>query len=77
MDDKWTPNYWTLAWGLWVLAFVVLEAIALRSPSKHDTLSEQIWGAYDLPGYGKFFAWLGTFIAVWATVHFLSRGRWG
>jgi hypothetical protein len=33
----------TVLWALWVLAFVVIEAVALKRKARGDTLSEHIW----------------------------------
>lgn len=68
---------WPMIWGAWVLTGVVLECIALWSPSKHDTLSEQVWGIFTHPTFGKFAAWMLTAFLLWLAVHFVSRGKWG
>lgn len=75
--DKWTPNTWTIAWGLWIAMGVVMEFVALRRHQPNDTLSEQVWGAFAMPGYGKFIAWMFTAFLIWMAVHFASRGKWG
>lgn len=72
---KW--NEWTTFWLCWILVGVVAEGIALYRGAKGDTLSEQVWGALDLPGYGKFLAWMLTAMLIWAAVHFVTRGRYG
>ena len=73
----------TAAWifmGLW---FVVWEALALMRDDRGDTLSEHVWGWFQLKGRkdGKK-PWqvllrIG-FVGFWAwlTIHFLSGGAW-
>ncbi|GAB2829255.1 hypothetical protein GCM10022221_29680 [Actinocorallia aurea] len=33
----------TLAWVIWILAFVLLEGAALARPEPGDTFSEHVW----------------------------------
>lgn len=35
-------NY-TVLWGIWALAFMVIEGVALTNSTKGDTLSEHVW----------------------------------
>lgn len=39
-------NAWALAWAGWLLAFLVLEGVALLNKRDGDTLSEQFWRAF-------------------------------
>lgn len=34
---------WFIFWMIWLSTFLVFEGIALLSPERGDTLSEQIW----------------------------------
>lgn len=76
-------SWYTWAWILWILAFAVIEGIALVDRRRDDTLSEHTWDVFCLRGKkaGKspwcvvrriaFFSfWL------WLSVHFLSGGAW-
>lgn len=39
-------NAWALAWAGWLLAFLVMEGVALLNKRDGDTLSEQFWRAF-------------------------------
>jgi uncharacterized RDD family membrane protein YckC len=58
---------WTIAWLVWGVLFVIVEAPAVWRKRRGDTLSEQVWWLRDrkigpIPlGYlilGPFWAWL-------------------
>lgn len=36
-------DFWEIAWLAWLGIFGVLEAVALNSKEKDDTLSEHVW----------------------------------
>lgn len=40
------PSWYTLAWAVWILFFLIVEAAALRSKRKHDTFSEHWWALF-------------------------------
>lgn len=64
---------WFIAWIVWALAFVVIEAAALLAPDEGDTLSESLrWLVYAVPVAG-----VGLFIGffVWFIPHILSRHK--
>ena len=62
------------AWALWLLAFIVIEGLALLRPAKDDTLSEHVWSW--LSGGPARYILLGGFL-IWLIVHFLGKGKWG
>ena len=39
---------YTIAWILWILAFVGIEAVAVLNKEKGDTLSEHFWKLFDI-----------------------------
>ena len=65
----------TIAWIGWLIAFVVIEAIAIKSKARGDTLSEHVWSWFSLRKskknvftYGFLLFWL------WLTIHFVTGG---
>ena len=78
MSKKW----FTVAWIGWIVAFVVVEAVALFNKQKGDTLSEHVWKWFGVPDenskvkkaftFGRFF--LGAFL-LWLAGH-LTFGWW-
>jgi hypothetical protein len=65
---------WEILWFGWVLAFVIIEGIAIRNDIDGDTLSEHIrkWFRIDTrPGRTVFLIAFGGFVA-WFAVHILT-----
>lgn len=70
-------SWFTIAWGLWALAFAVIEGIGLANKKKGDTLSEHVWKIFKVREskawtFGRFF--LAAFM-VWLSGHFVF-GWW-
>lgn len=74
----------TLLWVLWLVAFLVVEGIALFNRQEGDTLSEHVWKWFAVGEAGKarpeITGWvrarrfaLLAFMA-WLTAHFLTGG---
>ncbi len=71
----------TAAWILWILAFAVIETIAIVRKARGDTLSEHVWNWFSLKGKkGKLKGWQIAlrfgFLSFWAwlTIHFITGG---
>lgn len=78
----------TIAWILWIAAFLVIEGIALFRKEKGDTLSEHVWKwfgtrrdvEYEVDESGQPKGWLrfGRFVLLafmaWLTAHFVTGG---
>jgi len=61
----------TIAWIVWILAFVVIEAIAVFNAVEGDTLSEQVWVVAAIP-----LGWIAlSAFMLWLTYHFLFDGK--
>ena len=65
----------TIAWIGWLVAFVVIEAIAIKSKARGDTLSEHVWSWFSIRKsknnvftYGFLLFWLCL------TIHFVTGG---
>lgn len=71
-------GWFTVAWILWLVGFVVIEGIAIANSKPGDTLSEHIWRWFSIrdkqPGYRVRRALLSSLLA-WLLLHFLSGGR--
>ena len=68
------PRWWnTAAWCAWAAEGAILEGIALRQKRRGDTLSEHIWALVRLPPVW----WTVLGLMIWATLHFLGRGKYG
>jgi len=68
---------WTVAWLLWLLAFAVIEGIAIYRRRYEGTLSRHVWKWFAIKGQGRNVRWRRfIFLAGWAwlTVHFLTGG---
>ena len=66
---------WTVLWVGWIVAFFVIEGVALRNDMPGDTLSEHIrkWLRMDTKlGRSVFLVAFGGF-ALWFVVHILLR----
>lgn len=64
---------YTVAWVVWIAAFVVIETLALLNRDEGaDTLSEHVWIAVSSPPVW----WLTAAFMVWLTIHFLFDGRY-
>ncbi len=65
------------AWIAWLLAFLLLEILALRSKAPGDTLSENVWDWASVKGRGRMFRlrrFLLLTLLVWLTVHLMTGG---
>ena len=67
----------TAVWLVYAAIGLAIECYALARPASGDTLSEQVWGLFSHPTFGKFAAWMLTAFLVWLMVHFVSKGRLG
>ena len=73
----------TIGWLFWIIAFVVIEGMALVTRTPGGTLSEHVWGWFAVVQRGTPpDAWTRTrrifllgFMA-WLTVHFLTGGQY-
>ena len=68
---------YTVAWVVWILVFVVIEAVAIADKKKGDTLSEHLWAWFDIKDAEKFyklkrFAFVSAL--VWFVMHILTGG---
>jgi hypothetical protein len=64
---------YTIAWVLWLGAFLAIEVLALlNNDPGADTLSEHVWLAVQTP----LAWWLLAGFLVWLTIHFLFRGKY-
>ena len=68
---------YTVAWIIWILLFIVIEALAVINNKKGDTLSEHFWEWFDIKDIGKprkvmRLAALGGL--TWLFVHLLTGG---
>ena len=65
-------------WALWLVAFCILEGIALLNRTPGDTLSENVWRTL-LPARGQKYWRLRRFVLLafmaWLTLHFLTGGE--
>lgn len=68
------PRRFSLAWIVWAVAFIAIEAAALMAPDTGGTLSEHVWLFLD-GGPGRYLL-VGGFLS-WLAIHFLGRGKWG
>lgn len=66
---------WTIFWVLYFVVGLAAEIVALTRSTPGATLSEQVWSAISIPGYGKFIAWMLSAFLIWAIVHFISKGK--
>lgn len=71
---------WTIGWLVWLLWFVVEEALALRPGHRGATLSEHVWKWFAITGSKAPAPWtrlrrfaLLAFLA-WLVLHFLTGG---
>ena len=65
-------NPFTWFWIAWIVAFCVMEAIAIHRKAPGDTLSEQVWAVLR----GRPPLWfIGAGFLVWLAGHFLV-GTW-
>ena len=76
-------SWYTVAWILWILAFVVIEGIALADSRRNDTLSEHVWTWFSLKGEKGSLRWWQAILRfgfmafmAWLTIHFLTGGAW-
>lgn len=68
---------WTLLWLVWLLAFCLIEGVALSNCQAGDTLSEQIWCWASIKNKGawwRFRRFLLVALLAWLCLHFLSGG---
>ena len=64
-------SIYTIAWIGWILAFCVIEGLALRSRREERTLSGHVWAVLK---FRKLFWLLGAAFLLWVSIHFLSLG---
>lgn len=68
---------WTIAWLLWIAAFLVIEGKALFNKTWDDTLSEHVWKWFSISAKGRWWQ-LRRFALVaglgWLCLHFLTGG---
>lgn len=65
---------YAIAWTVWILAFVAIEAAAVFDAKPGGTFSEGVWAF--LEGGPSRYVLIGACL-LWLTIHFLGRGRWG
>lgn len=71
-------TWYTVAWGLWIAFFAVVEGLALFNNKSGDTLSEHVWKIFKVKEqpwkwtFARFF--LAAFM-VWLSGHFVF-GLW-
>lgn len=66
---------YSIAWLAWIVAFVVIESLALFDKRQGDTLSEHVrlWAGVTGKGPGVKLRRLGLLLGlVWLTVHLLT-----
>jgi hypothetical protein len=67
----------TIAWLVWLVAFAVIEGLAIAREEPGGTLSEKVWGWFSIRGKTKGYRTrrfiLLAFLA-WLTLHFLTGG---
>ena len=63
-----------IAWTLWIIAFVVIEAVAVFDGKAGGTLSEGIW-VFLSGGPARYLLLIG--LLSWLVIHFLGRGKYG
>lgn len=66
-------RFYTWAWIIWVLWFLVIEALALIDKDRKDTFSEHVWTVRDHGG-SLFWFMLAGFL-LWLAYHFLFEGK--
>ena len=70
-------DWYTVAWFGWIVAFLVIEGLAIRDDDPGDTLSEHVWRWFSVTerttGWRVRRIALGGFM-MWLTVHFLTGG---
>lgn len=69
-----TSEWFARAWGMWLLAGVLIEGAALMRAAHGDTLSELVWRFLD-GGPARWVLFIG--FLIWAVFHFLAHGRLG
>jgi hypothetical protein len=62
---------YTVAWIVWILAFIVIESKAIARKAEGDTLSEHVWAILKYPPAW----WVGAGFMVWLTGHFILRAK--
>lgn len=66
---------WEILWLLWIAAFAIIEAVAVKNDTPNDTLSEHLrkWFRVDTrPGRTAFLVAFGGFV-VWFGVHIVTN----
>ena len=69
---------WTVAWLLWLLAFCLIEGLALRNNVYGDTLSEHVWSWFSIKGRGSHWRarrFVLLALLAWLVAHFLTGGQ--
>jgi len=71
-------TFYTVSWVLWLLAFVIIEWLALKDIDTGDTLSEHVWAVMFQDGRPRpVIYYLVAGFMVWLLLHFMFRGRFG
>lgn len=70
-------DVWAWLWIGWIVAFVVIEGLALKDRDRGDTLSEHVWEWFSVKKPGPWAKARRTLLAafmLWLSVHFLTGG---
>lgn len=68
-------NGWTVAWLLWLAAFLVIEGFAIFNKDRGDTLSEHVWKWFKINDKPRQWTWRRGVLAiflVWLLVHMVA-----
>jgi hypothetical protein len=73
-------TWFTWAWVLWILFFLVVEGIAVSNNIKGDTLSEHVWWLIgtgsERSGWNWFFRVFLAGLIAWLIPHFMTGWKW-
>lgn len=75
------PDFFKWFWIAWLLAFGIVEFIAIRNDTGHDTFSSFVWW---ILGSGdeerEWFRWLARVLVgillLWLIPHFFTKWKW-
>lgn len=63
---------WIWLWIAWIVAFLVIETVAIVNSEPDDTLSEQVWSLMS----SSSFVWFAVVaLLIWLLYHFVWEGR--
>lgn len=70
---------YSIAWVIWILFFVVVEALAIIDKKKGDTLSEHFWKKFGIVDAEKKrnkkgLRLVGAAFLMWLVIHLLTGG---